>query len=223
MFYKEAKKIYQLITKVESKKSVILNLGSSTKKFREIDQPYINSEIFTKLSLDGYKVIHSDIKENEGVDLVGDILDLSFRQKIAKINPSIIICSNLLEHIEERNSFITALLEIVPENSYIIITVPYKFPYHPDPIDTLYRPSLNELENDICIENNLKLISGEILNNSLLVNFNVFNQFKRLQNLLRLFIRFFLPFYKYKNWEIMFLKNSIYAKVTIGLFKKIKK
>jgi hypothetical protein len=34
---------------------------------------------------------------------------------------------------------------ITPEHGYIIVTVPRRFPYHPDPIDLMFRPDVAEL------------------------------------------------------------------------------
>ena len=36
-------------------------------------------------------------------------------------------------------------IEILKKNGILIITVPYSFPYHADPIDTLYRPTPSEI------------------------------------------------------------------------------
>ena len=36
-------------------------------------------------------------------------------------------------------------VRLVPAGGILVITVPYSYPYHPDPIDTLYRPSAEEL------------------------------------------------------------------------------
>ncbi len=220
MFFKESKEIYHIISQFQNINSTVLNIGSSTKHFREVVQPYIEKEIFTKLKKIGFKIIHSDIKNMEGVDLIGNILDIKFQNEIKILNPSVIICSNLLEHIENRKDFLLALDKIIPKNSYLIVTVPYKFPYHPDPIDTMYRPSLSQLKLEVT-NNNLKFIEGEVLNNGLLVNLNTFNKFNILLNWVKLIIKFFMPFYKFTSWKNMFLENSIHTKVTIAVFKKV--
>lgn len=37
------------------------------------------------------------------------------------------------------------MLDLIPQNGYLILSVPNAFPYHPDPIDTLFRPTVDEL------------------------------------------------------------------------------
>jgi len=54
--------------------SPLLNLGSSTRQFREVIKPHIEMELFAPLREAGVKVIHSDSKKDEGVDIAGDIL-----------------------------------------------------------------------------------------------------------------------------------------------------
>jgi hypothetical protein len=46
--------------------SPLLNLGSSTAQFREKVQPYIDSEISAPLRAPGARVIHCDLKQDDG-------------------------------------------------------------------------------------------------------------------------------------------------------------
>jgi hypothetical protein len=46
------------------------------------------------------------------------------------------------------------------KDTKLIVSVPYSFPYHEDPIDTLYRPDLNELQKTFPL---LKMVEGEIV------------------------------------------------------------
>lgn len=78
--------------------------------------------------------------------MVGDVTDTDFIQTLKQLNPSIIICSNLLEHLENRKIFCDALVKIMNPKTLLIISVPYLFPYHEDPIDTMYRPDIEELQ-----------------------------------------------------------------------------
>src|SRR5690349_19194318 len=55
--------------------SPLLNLGASTKHFRQVEQPYIDKLVFRPLEARGVRVIHSDLKAAEGVDLVGDVFN----------------------------------------------------------------------------------------------------------------------------------------------------
>ena len=123
----------------------LLNLGSSTKDFREKVQPWIDDIIFNPFSNKGKKVLHSDLKEGDGVDLPGNIFDKEFEEQLKNMNFKSIICSNVLEHIIEVDSFCKAIESISSSGTYIIISAPNLYPYHNDPIDTKFRPDVNEI------------------------------------------------------------------------------
>jgi SAM-dependent methyltransferase len=125
--------------------SPLLNLGSSTRRFREVIKPHIEAELFAPLREAGVKVVHSDLKEAEGVDFSGDILDPEVRRGLKGMGFKCVLLSNLLEHVRDRQAVAAACEEIVGPGGYILATVPSSYPYHGDPIDTYYRPSPAEL------------------------------------------------------------------------------
>lgn len=125
--------------------AVCLNIGSSTGDFRLRVQPHIHAELIAPLEHQGIKLIHCDMKVEAGVDEVGDLLDPAFRTRLRSYNADVMICSNLLEHLTDPQQFAVACGELVREGGYGIFSVPYSYPYHPDPIDTLLRPSPTEL------------------------------------------------------------------------------
>lgn len=123
----------------------ILNLGSSTKTFREELKPHIDREVFSPLRAAGVEVLHADIKMAPGVDLVGDVTDPGYQQQLADRRFRAILVSNLLEHVRDPESVAAACRRILPEGGLICVTGPYRYPYHADPIDTMYRPAPSEL------------------------------------------------------------------------------
>jgi hypothetical protein len=145
----EAAEIYRLISQCDLPAgSTILNIGSSTREFRERIQPHISKRLFAPLERDGLSVIHCDIKSDPGVDLVGDVLDERFQDELVKLAPSLVLCSNLLEHLSDRRPFVSALKRIVTSSRYLLVSVPNSYPYHGDPIDTLFRPTPEELARE---------------------------------------------------------------------------
>lgn len=140
MFEVEAARLCDILLG-QSEISPLLNLGSSTAQFRQFLKPHIDAKLFKPLERAGVEVIHCDLKEGEGVDLSGDILDPAVRTKLAELGFKSILLSNLLEHVRDRAAVIAACEEIVGSGGIILATVPSSFPYHADPIDTLYRPS----------------------------------------------------------------------------------
>ena len=61
----------------------LLNVGSSTGEFRTRTQPWIDQKIFAPMRQRGGTVYHLDIKEAPGVDIVGDLFDPVFLDRIA--------------------------------------------------------------------------------------------------------------------------------------------
>lgn len=125
--------------------SPLLNLGSSTREFREVAKPHIERELFAPLAAAGVAVVHSDVKQADGVDVAGDILDQTVLRDLKGRGFRCVLCANLLEHVRDRAAVATACEEIVGPGGLIVATVPSSFPYHADPIDTGFRPSPGEL------------------------------------------------------------------------------
>jgi hypothetical protein len=121
--------------------SPLLNLGSSTRKFREVQQPFIAERVFDPLSRRGCRVHHVDLKAADGVDIVADLFDDAECATLRGLQPRAVLNSNLLEHVRDPADALARSLALLPAGGVLFLTVPYSFPYHADPIDTLFRPS----------------------------------------------------------------------------------
>ncbi len=138
--------------------SLVLNIGSSTKEYVEVLQPYIKKNVIDELALKGCTVKNIDIKNTEGVDMVGDIQDPAFAAELRALEPGAIICGSVLEQVPDHAAFSRALESLVAGETILIVSVPHTFPYHEDPIDTLYRPDVGELVQDFP---HLRLVEGK--------------------------------------------------------------
>jgi hypothetical protein len=146
MFEQEAVRVRELLLQAGADKvSPLLNIGSSTAAFRTRDKPHIEAELFAPLRRQGIVVCHLDRKSGEGVDLTGDILDPALQGELATRGFRSLLLSNVLEHVRDRAGLAAACEAIVGPGGLILSTVPSSYPYHADPIDTLYRPSPSEL------------------------------------------------------------------------------
>lgn len=125
--------------------STLLNIGSSTEDYRRREQPWVHREIFEPLSERQVEVVHVDLKSAPGVDLVGDLLDPRFLDLCTDMQPDAVLCSNLLEHVPSRDALCQGLGRLVADQGHLIVTCPYDYPYHPDPIDTMFRPTVDVL------------------------------------------------------------------------------
>ena len=173
--------------------SPCLNLGSSTLHYRTVSQPFIERLIFAPLNLKGVIVNHSDIKNSLGVDLAGNISDERFRNKLQGNNYRCIIMSNFLEHVPDPYQFIRHVDSILHKGAFLIITSPYKYPIHMDPIDNLFRPSPTELSAEFpsCIT-----ISSQILR----ISPKYIAFLEKPHRFFLLLLRCLIPFYKPRGW-----------------------
>jgi SAM-dependent methyltransferase len=122
-----------------------VNIGSSTGEFRSTTQPHIDEKIFAPLRRRGGEIRHVDIKAAPGVDLVGDILDPDFRRHLHRSGAQCVMISNLLEHVMDPAGVAQAVLDLVSPGGLIIVSGPHRFPFHPDPIDNGFRPTIREV------------------------------------------------------------------------------
>ena len=87
--------------------SPVLNLGASTRHFREVEQPYIHERVFRPLEARGIRVIHSDLKAAEGVDIVGDVFNDTDFAELKATAPRAVICTHMFEHVRDRRGAVT--------------------------------------------------------------------------------------------------------------------
>jgi hypothetical protein len=146
MLKAEAHWIGRMLDQLDAERvSPLLNVGSATAVFREQDQPWIDREIFAPLRKRRVVVHHLDIQEGEGIDLRGDLTDDLFMAELGRREYRALMCCNLLEHVRDPATICASLERLVPVGGYLIVTVPNQFPYHPDPIDTMFRPDVTGL------------------------------------------------------------------------------
>jgi hypothetical protein len=177
--------------------TVCLNIGSSTKRFRESCQPHIKELFLNPLETAGIRFIHCDIKEAEGVDEVGDLLDPEFQRRMKAHGPGLLVCSNLLEHLTDPEAFAQACGNLVDDGGYGLFSVPASYPYHPDPIDTMLRLSPKELA--------AMLPGWTIVRASEIKAGSYWHDLKKTGKPLRIIarqaVRAVLPFYRPNQWR----------------------
>lgn len=146
MFREESiwiKKALQKLKPLSNHKDVA-NIGSSTAYFRKTIQPHIHENIITTLENAGWNVLNVDMKKEDGVDLVADVTKPDFAEPF-KDRFALTICTNLLEHVEDIKLVAKNLAAITLSGGYILITVPYKYKLHYDPIDNGFRPTPQQI------------------------------------------------------------------------------
>lgn len=177
--------------------SVCLNIGSSTREFRENAQPHITRRFIEPLEKDGIRFIHCDMKDADGVDEVGDILDADFRHRLKRHGAVLLVCSNLLEHLSQPKLFVRACSDLVREGGYGIFSVPLSYPYHPDPIDTMLRLTPDQLA--AMVPGWSVVRSGEIEAGSYWRDLRASGD--AISRVVRQMARVLMPFYRPHQWR----------------------
>jgi SAM-dependent methyltransferase len=172
----------------------MLNIGSSTGRFVSVDQPWIDQEIFGPLRERGLAVLNCDIKSAPGVDLVGDLEDPRFLASLAEHRFQSVLCSNLLEHVENRAAIAATLLQVIPSGGYLFVSGPRSYPRHADPIDTMFRPTPEELA---ALFPGTRAVASEIVDCGTYWAYITRTPTKLLKSAVRLA----LPFYQHKGWR----------------------
>jgi hypothetical protein len=188
--------------------SPALNLGSSSAAVREIVQPWIDAEVFCPLRVRGVEVIHVDMRELPGVDVQANLTDAADVCRLRSLKPNALLCCNLLEHVPD----------LLPTGGLVFVTVPFSYPYHRDPIDTMYRPGPTELA---------ELFAGARLLESMILGAGVSyrNAVKeRPWILLRHVWRFPVPFLSFERWKRSMARLYWLVaeyRITCAVFEKI--
>ena len=147
MFEEEARWLERALAAVDlAPGAAVLDIGSSTREFRTVTQPYIDAHVFAPLRGRDVDVVHLDAKPEDGVDVVCDVTDPAADVEAALGRTfDVVLCCNLLEHVTDREATVARVTSLVASGGTLIVTVPGRYRYHEDPIDTMYRPSPEEL------------------------------------------------------------------------------
>ncbi|WP_409455222.1 methyltransferase domain-containing protein [Methylocystis sp. H62] len=92
-----------------------------------------------------FSFTHADAKQGDGIDLSGDFCEPAFWEQINDRSYDVIICSNLLTHVFDRDIIINNIKRLAKEKSYIVVTSPFIYPYCADPYDSKFRPDCQQL------------------------------------------------------------------------------
>jgi len=104
------------------------------------------------------------------------------------------LCSNMLEHVFNAREIAAAIVELLPLNGLLVVTVPYKYPLHMDPIDTGFRPTPSE----ICeIFPHTQILSQKVVDVRRVID-GIYDSPLELPKML---IRIFLPFIRFQGWK----------------------
>lgn len=174
--------------------SPALNIGSGTDDFRKKKQYWIDNYIFSKLRNRQVQITHLDVFAGLGIDLVGNLYDDRFWQNFENTRVNAVFLNNVLEHVQDKKMLCERVLKLLNKDGYIFVSVPFKYPYHPNPVDSLFRPTISEVEK---LFPKTKLVDGEYVACGTFWEYLIKNKMIALL----FFVRLFVPFYKYDHWQ----------------------
>lgn len=198
--------------------SPLLNLGSSSAAVRETVQPWIEAELLRPVRARGIEIVHVDMREAPGVDIRADLTDPADLCRLHALRPRALLCCNLLEHVVERDRLARHCLGLLASGGLVFVTVPFSYPYHRDPIDTMYRPRPSELD---ALFAGARLLDGTILGAGMSYRDDVR---QRPWILLRHVARFPVPFLSFEKWKRSMTKLYWLAaeyRISCAVFEKI--
>jgi SAM-dependent methyltransferase len=126
--------------------SPLLSVGSGHAELRG-DQPWIDDRVFDPLARRGVYVLHHELEDAPGVDVAGNLDDPAFLTRLEQLEIRSVMCCNVLEHVPDAARVASAIERLVGTGGYAVVTVPLRFPFHPGPIDAMFRPRSEELRS----------------------------------------------------------------------------
>lgn len=138
----------------------VLDIGSSDRRHRTQAQPWIEERVFAPLAAREVRVLFADREPAPGVDIAADIGTSAGLARLRAVGARTILCCNVLEHVPDAAGFAARLVALAAPKVRLIVTVPHRYPHHRDPIDTMFRPNLEELA---ALFPNCRLAQGEIV------------------------------------------------------------
>lgn len=195
MFEAEAKWVVRALSDIDTEAlSPLLNVGSSDRRFREEIQPWIQASLFGPLEARGLRVVHSDLKQLDGVEVAGDLMDDAVFERLKAFEFKSLLCNNVLEHVLDPKGFVRRCQALVKDGGYVIVTVPNSYPHHRDPIDTMFRPTPEEV---------MALFQGaEIVRSEIIEPASYRDDVKRRPwIILRQVVRAPFPFFGFTRWK----------------------
>jgi hypothetical protein len=208
MLPKEAKWINTVINNnLLGVDGAVINLGSSSLDFINYNQPYIKDLILEPL-LKRFQVTNVDIKSDTNVQLVANFLTEAGQTLIRDKGAKVFLVCNLLEHIPNAIDGIEKLKTLMEPKTYLILTGPKSFPYHPDPIDNMFRPSISEIRG--YFEKEFEIVKLDLIRNGTVFTSSFFGRSayktKKVINSKGGFLRLLLNF----NFIYKMFRNLLY-------------
>jgi SAM-dependent methyltransferase len=175
----------------------VLNFGSQREDTLSTYQPWVNKNIIETTRVKGFTIVNFDIVDGKGVDIAGDLFEEKTFTLLKTHQYSIVFLFNVLEHVTDIPRLCRQIEAILEPGGKILVSVPYRYPKHNDPIDNGFRPTPEEIAGQFPAS---QLLDYQIVKDKYFSFYMKLNK----KRLLKFVIRLFFPFYKYENWKNQF-------------------
>ena len=156
---------------------------------------HIEHQLLLPLRARGVEILHVDMRSGPGIDVQADLTDPADVLRLSGLRPRALLCCNLLEHVAEPDRLARHCLTTLADGGLVFVTVPFSYPHHRDPIDTMSRPDPQELAELFA---GARLLDGRILGAGRSYRDQVR---ERPWLLLRQLARFAVPFLSFEKWR----------------------
>jgi hypothetical protein len=171
----------------------VLNFGSQRLSALHY-QEYIRDNIYRPVSRKHWELLNFDLFPGEGVDISGNILDDDCFTALVQRKFGGVFVFNVLEHLADRTSICFRIEQLLSKGGYLLVSVPFKYPIHNDPIDSRFRPTPHEV---------LQLFpSCTIVKSDIIIDKSYLFYLMRNKHLaMKFIVRLLTPFYRFANWK----------------------
>lgn len=169
----------------------IANIGSSDEEAIRV-HPWIEEIFLSSLRKNG-QVLNIDIKGSANVDIVGNLLEEDFIAKLSKYKFDAVCCMNVLTCIEDKKKLSQSLIDIIEEGGLVLVSSSKRHPYVKDPVDTMFRPTIEELYE---LFPETKILRKAVVEGESYFHFLTQNK----KYLAITAARMFAPFYNFETW-----------------------
>ena len=199
MLIAEARWLGSVLSSLPDGAFPLVDVGCQTAEYRLTEHPWIEEYVFAPLAATGRRVIHVDLRDDDGVDVVADVTSEEGAATLRALGARTLLCSNIAEHVPDPTTFLNGVAAAVPKGGFLALTGPRSFPYHADPIDNLFRPSSADVSE--LIGEQLTVLETADLSCDLLCYYGVRKRGNGLKAGLRYAARLAAPFRRPAEWR----------------------
>jgi SAM-dependent methyltransferase len=171
----------------------VLNFGSQKISVLRY-QGYIDENIYRPVTRKQWELFNFDLFPGEGVDISGDIMDDDVLAALVQREFGAIFAFNVLEHLTDHASICSRIEQLLSKGGYLLVSVPFKYPIHNDPIDNRFRPTPDQV---------IQLFpSCTVVQSSTVKDASFWFYLQRNSRVaVKFILRLLTPFYKFSNWK----------------------